>query len=192
MNGGSDRVWWHDLSLVVLLAAGVALGHVLGYSASGVVHPDGHIHLDHAFPYLTTGALLAVFVLVARLARTEEFLRPSARRFVLAHVASYLVLEVGEQFVGSTSVSDVLAGLTGREVLFGLAAQVVVAVAARRLLLVAADGARRLAVSDRPLLVAQRRIAHLASTSVYLPRPVVFSTSRVSRGPPMSARCLIG
>lgn len=177
------------LNTWLLAWAGALLGHVVGYTAARPSRAleqlsyGSHAYMGPLAAVLVPVGLAAVLVAAVRAVRRNGGGVPTARELVTAQIAVYLVQEVVERIPGSGSP---LAAFGSRAVWFGLAAQVLVALLAVRLVRFTASVVRQV------LHASPRIVEDPPAPLVPAPSPVADPSHHLRllphrRGPPAGA-----
>ena len=118
---------WRRPSLLLVVAAGVLLGHELGYGVAalaGATTGLSHAHLDAALRILPSAGAVGLLAYATTAPRDgRERLDLDAGRLLGAQLPLYAVIEVGERWLAGSP----LTGLTEAPVIGGLLAQLAVA-----------------------------------------------------------------
>ena len=108
--------------VVALAAAGMLVGHQLGYLADSDARA-GHVHLGLIGPVVIVAAIAAAWFAAVRVVRADPGRPPRWWTLSAVQVALYAVLEVGERVILDADVGS----LASLPVALGLLAQPIVA-----------------------------------------------------------------
>jgi hypothetical protein len=174
-------------AVLLLVPAGVLVGHALAYAAAGHVHSTtGGVHPDVGHGYLSLAAAVAAPLALAGLFLSAVDGRVASvplRRVCVLQWATFLLQEAVEHLLAGDALTAVV---TSTPLWFGLVTQAAVALGATALLRAAGTtGVRLLALVSRPPMVAAA-VGGYPAVPMATPRPRPRRTM-APRGPPLAA-----